>query len=352
MTKATFTAALLIAGASISILSACGDGPTGPESSLVSNPLLSNLQLLGPSTIEPGATATFTMMSTWTDGSVRNVTSQTTWISSDPAVVSISASGAATAHARGETTIRGVVTGPSSARSVMVLPTGTFKLSGSVIEGPNISVPGARVEVSPGVDTLTTTTGMDGAFVLYGVPRSAELRVSKAGYVTHTQPIQIDTDARVNVSLKPNGPVPDISGTYKLTINAEGCVTAPLMPDELRRRAYTATVTLKPDQIVTVALSGADFSASPSQSFTGSAGAAGVYFRLGEGDSYYRTHPDVVEKLPDGTFLTISGLAFAAQSGSGLRGTLNGSINHLTGSPMGGLLSRCESAAHGFVMAR
>lgn len=348
MTKATLKA-LFIAGASISMLSACSDGPTGPAKP-VGPAFMTNVQVIGPSTIEPGGTASFKMTTTWSDGSTRDVTSETTWISSRPDIVSISATGVATAHERGASTVIASIGVRTASRNVIVVPTGTYQLSGRVMEGTSIPVPGARVETISAAGTLTATTAQDGTFTLYGVGPSAELRVSKEGYAPHSQPVALANHVSVVVSLKPNGPALDISGTYTLTISADGCGSS--MHEELRRRSYPADVTQQPDQVVIVTLRGAGFSTGAPQRVFGSAGAASVVLRFPEADWYYGNLYVVQEPLPDGTFLIITGIASLAPAADGLRGTLSGTISHLKTLQQGPTLGQCGSTAHGFVMTR
>lgn len=349
MKQATWAAALFLAGASLSMLSACGDGPTGPQNG-AGVTVMTKTEVIGPSTMEPGATASFTLRSTWSDGSSRDVSSEGAWISSNPGTVSISASGVATAHARGESIISGASGGVRSSRVVTVVPAGTYRLSGFVTEGAtSIRVLGARVEAISDAGTLSATTGHDGTFALFGVAPSAELRVSHEGYALYIQRLALSDHALISVSLTPKAPIPDISGTYALTISADGCQAT--VPEELRRRTYTATVTQRPDHSVSVTLSGATFVGAV---FSGSASAAGARFRLR--DAYYGYYgqilPDVVERLPDLTLLKIAGEASLTQSADGLRGMLNGTLSHTKAVPQGAIMGQCGSLSHGFVMTR
>jgi hypothetical protein len=63
-------------------------------------------------------------------------------------------------------------------------------------------------------------------------------------------------------------------------------------------------------------------------------------------------HPDVMERLPDGTVLVITGIAEAAPTGSGLAGRLNGSFTIYANASSSEVRSSCSSALHSFTLTR
>ncbi len=112
------------------------------------------------------------------DGSQRDVTAEAAWSSANGSIVSVSSGGLATAHERGETDIRAAVSQSISTKVVMVLPPGTFKVSGQVLD-EHFSVTDARVEVTAGSATSLSTLSQRVQYALYGVSGPTEIRAAK-----------------------------------------------------------------------------------------------------------------------------------------------------------------------------
>ena len=120
--------AALIAG-----LVACGGDdtprpPAGPSPPAV----FTSISLTGPAEVAPGNTAQFTLTAAYSDNSTTDVTSSASWSAQGLAPLRSLGSGRYEAVAAGEGRVLASYNGRSASKPVMVLPPGTFKLSGSI----------------------------------------------------------------------------------------------------------------------------------------------------------------------------------------------------------------------------
>src|SRR5262245_52724172 len=79
-----------------------GSGPNPPIGSI---PILTGLAIAAPSSIAPGESVQFTVTVTRSDGSVENVSAQTTWSSSNSKVLEVGPTGLARGVAVGDASI-------------------------------------------------------------------------------------------------------------------------------------------------------------------------------------------------------------------------------------------------------
>ena len=187
-------AALILAG----LLVACDDNPptapTPPPQPPVPqappSPALTRLEVAGPASVPPGETAQYTATASFADGSTRDVTAQSTWRiqpsccpTPSSMVLSIFPAGLATGHDRGEAAVFASFGGPSSGKTVLVLPAGTFMLSGGVFDQGE-PAPGVRIAVVAGPAAGLETVTDSGGYRLYGVSGEVDVRATKPGYWT------------------------------------------------------------------------------------------------------------------------------------------------------------------------
>jgi hypothetical protein len=341
----------------MAICAACNKQPTptqpAPTPTPNGAPALARLEIAGPDTIAPGTRVNYKLTGFLTDGTSRDVTAEAEWRSSNVAAATIDQSGGATGNGIGETMISAILSPQSSRKNIVVMPEGTFKLMGSIVEeGSNLGIHTAQVEVRDETGlVLRVTTFVDGGFRLLGVPGDAELRVTHEGYAPHTQRLHLSENSTVQVRLKLLAPGPDLSGTYTLTLGTAQCPGAHFpLADSIRQRTYTATVTHIGSK-VDVALSGVPFatvSGKQTNGFTGRVLGTRATFVLSGPESqwyyYYSYAPDVAERLADGTFLVSSGTAELTVSGSRWDGVLNGNMRHLASVPGKSPLGRCSGS--------
>jgi hypothetical protein len=307
-----------------------------------------------------------THLSDGTTGTTTNVR----W-SSDTGLIRVDASGLATAGQQiGDDTLSAeVATGSGlqrTTREILVLQPGTFRMIGSVTENgePPTPIAGARVEVTGG--TPAATTGWDGRFRLFGVPGAGTIRVSRDGYEPHVQGFQLTEHASQNFQLTLAGTRLDLAGPYTLAVEA-ACQTSTPVPADLRRGSYAATLTQNGANLE-VLLTEPRFrsnSAGRGNRFTGRVDAAGATFRLEDfsGADYDNvpadpaTYANVVERLPSGKFLIVTGTAVTKGSSGALSGDLQGYFSHFDSRfPSVPLLASaegtCYSLAHRFTLTR
>jgi hypothetical protein len=334
---------------------ACGNPPAAPGGPVApSRPVdpggppggnVAKLEIVGPATIAPGQSAEYSAVQVLLDGS-RQPAVGVAWSAGPSVLLQVNATGLVSAQPpfRGEGTLQAELTGNRgvrASREILVLPDGTFRVVGTVTEADvtNIPIHGARVEaaVEEGFSTLATfaTSGPDGRYKLYGVPGDGYFRVRQEGYVTRMDRIQVANHETRDVQLRLDSERPVRAGDYRMTIEAlcgSGTGFAPQpLPNELRRRQYDAAIAQNGPQL-TVTLTGAPFFISGDQGnrFTGVVTTTGATFKMrGFYIPYFSSlddpaHPDVVERLPDGTLLVIDGGVTVVTTSDGLAGPSRG----------------------------
>ena len=326
---------------------ACGNPPPSPGGPSKPGGLggpksgnVARLEIDGPATIAPGQSAQYSATQILLDGS-RQPAVGVAWSAGPSVLLQVNATGLVTALPpfRSEGTVQVELTGTAgvrASREIIVLPDGTFRVVGTVMEADatNIPVHGARVEVAvdESFSTLAAfaTSGPDGRYKLYGVPGDGHFRVRREGYVTRTDRIQIANHETRHVQLRLESERPALAGAYRMTIEGSSgsCPETQPLPVDLRRREYDAVITQNGPQ-VTVTLAGAPFYVAGDQGnrFTGIVTASSATFKLRRFYTpyYYHDgpqHPDVVERLPDGTLLVVTGDATVSPTSGGLSGRI------------------------------
>ncbi len=340
--------AILTAG----LVIACGgSSPAGPWGLQAAS-----LAIIGPATIPPGATAAFTATAASNDGTKQDVTTKVFWESTIPSVVAISGSGQASALSRGEAVIRAspLGGGPSASVGVMVLPSGTYRLAGQVTES-GLEVLSANVTVTTGIGGgLSAVTDANGQYVLYGVAGRVDVQASKAGYTPLVQSLVVNSNTSLNFAVTSAIPERDLAGTYAMTMSADPSCPTPgpgSLPADVRHRRYIATITgTAPTFHVT--LSGANFYVlqGTGNGFSGRVAPDSITFHIDNG-SYSPNQPELVEMLPDGPDLIISGDGTLVDSGTDFVGTFSGEFL-VSGVAFPNPLPRCDATSHQIALTR
>ena len=304
------------------VLSGSCSNPSGPGS--FNEPI--SLTITGPARVAPGTTAQYSASAKMRDGSSVDFTNRVVWRTGTAALLTISNTGLASGKANGETTVTASYSRPTATISVMVVPAGTYRLTGIVRDG-NLPVAGAEVRVTSGQGTGSTAlTGFRGDYTLYGVAGEVELTVTRQSYATVTHQVAVDRDDVFDITDFSVVGVPKIAGAYALTITAGAdCepypVSMPRPPANELQRTYTANLTQSGTK-VTVTLSGADFAIQNGlgNQFFGDINNGYIDFSLRDtgGDYYYTVNtvgrPDVVERASSGHLLMIWGYAHSPAS--------------------------------------
>ena len=335
-------------------------GEVGSSPSLIST--VSRLEIGGPDSVPPGQSVKLSATAFFSDGSSRDVTSQVRWENGNPGLITISSAGVVSAGSqRGETTISArytavpaSVSGSGSAsRQQFVLPSGTFRLAGTVShEGAPLD--GARVEVTGGAATLETVS-IAGLFAFYGVTGEVELRITKDGYATQTRRVLVTAHRAEAFELPTIIPILNLDGTYTLRIEAAPECRESL-PAATRERTYFSTAVQRGSH-VTLTL-------PVPNGFSGTVEPHRVAFRLnGYGTDPYRAPSSIFEALYDSTsggggpHLALHGSAVVTPGPGGFYGRLDGFIDVLMmpgywdyGPPE--RIARCQSGNHRFELTR
>lgn len=378
MRNPSLVGALVAAIAVVGLIAACDSEPkpgVGPSSNAQpAQPHVVNTEISGPASIPPGQSAQFTAISRLSDGTSETATS-VRW-SSHTRLVQVDASGLVTAGQRtGEDVLTAEVSRSGNVgratKEILVLPDGTYRLAGVVTENvpPATPIVGARVELTGGT-SLAATTDWDGRYRLYGVPGTADIRVTRDGYQPHIERLQLAMHGTRNFQLALSSMRLDLAGPYTLAIDVEcGITSTPVRPPELRHRSYAAVLSQNGSALEVVMTESSRFrvnGARRGDRFTGRVDAAGATFNLEDLLDFYvyandpSTYPNVVERVSDGTFLVVNGTAVITGSRAGLSGDLQGFVSHydsrwpdVPGGRVGGsALGTCYSTAHRFTLTR
>jgi len=141
------------------------------------------------------------------DGSAQDVTRNAVWTSSNPSVATVS-NGYVSGVSNGDADITASYQGISGSTHVTVAMPRKVAVSGVVTEPApgQRPVAGARVQIIGGP---FTTTDDQGRYTLTAVPEGRELiEVSKTGYQTYEQEIQVSGDTSYPVTLVPSTSTP------------------------------------------------------------------------------------------------------------------------------------------------
>jgi trimeric autotransporter adhesin len=131
-----------------------GSTVSGTATLTVTAPTLTSIQVSpGTASVGVGATQQFTAQGTFSNGTTRDITSEVTWTSSSPSVASIVATGLATAHSQGSSTITASFTQASGT------VTGTATLTVTAATLTSIQVSPVDPSVAAGLTQQFTAQG-------------------------------------------------------------------------------------------------------------------------------------------------------------------------------------------------
>jgi hypothetical protein len=189
------------------VTAACSDAsPTRPGRAPLGSGSAApaRIELMTPETVTPGTTAPVALMAYFEDGSVRDVTGEASYASSNTGVLAFVAPGRLSAAALGEATISVTYVGLCVARLMFSLPTGTFRLIGTVTDA-GIAVERAEVRVLSGAGRgLSTLTTAGGEYRLYGVAGDTRIEIRRDQHAIYAETIDIGEHTQHNVDLTPD----------------------------------------------------------------------------------------------------------------------------------------------------
>ena len=324
---------MLSAVAALATLSSCESKPESPiEPSR--NTTNVGIDIIGPRTLAPGDTAPLRAVARRSDGTTVDVTSTVVWRSSAPDVLAITADGMATGLGAGDAFMTVVLDSLSASREIIVVPAGTFRVIGRVLEEgfPAFAVSRARIEVDAGA--VWTMTDLNGHYRLHGVPARARLRISRDGYRTHELTLELTDHRSEDLFLSRAGPPLNPVGSYEMTFELSPTCRGRL-PDELLIRRYQATLALRNSRDLQLTLQGATF--APGANVVRGRSSAGGLELTFQYDFYfyYGGGADLVEIIGPQSYLVLWALndASLAVSPRGYSGTFSGGALLLDGDP-------------------
>jgi hypothetical protein len=351
-------AGVWLAAALVLLVAACENNGTGPSpvpaGPGVRQPSVVRLEIVGPGSIPPDGSEQFRVVGYWSDGSQRNVTNEAAWSSEDRSIVSVLATGLASGLKRGETDIHAAFAEIFATKRVFVLPPGTFRVSGMVLDA-NVEVTGARVEVAAGSSAGLSTISEAGNYALYGVAGPTEIRASKEGFSPRVERVDVSNHRSLNIYLALERPPWDPSGTYTLTIAAAPECRS-VLPEDARVRNYRVVLKLSTVNARYVAVSFEEPRLADSNwSFwTGRIGDTSVLF---EANEYYGAA--LIEQLSESRFFFLSVGTYASTMRAevsplpvGLEGTFHGTLAVGVSRLFYESTARCASGNHRFTFSR
>ena len=309
--------------------------------------VLSSISISGPAEIAPGSVTQFTATGRYADGSTQDITSNVSWGTADSTTLRHSGSGRFEAVRAGETRVFASSSTPGSFASmvVLILPPGTFKLSGTIRDSSG-TVDGVEVEVVSGTGSATKTTSRyDGKYALYGVAGDIRLRATSRGYDAEELTATVSGHTVRDFTLKTSTQIVDVAGEWKLTISTSSACSS-LWPEALRKRDVSATITRDGTRLnikfhgpTVVATSG-----SPGR-IAGSAFSMTLDFDY----YYYYGISGLRERLGQTDWLRITGTFLGTAESSVITGNLSGSfhyfITNATATLPSGRASTCAADA-------
>ena len=191
-----------------------GEPPTPPA------PVVVRLEIVGPSEIAPGETVQLIANAIKSDGSVEDVTSQSLFSPNASPVLELTVRGLATGKANGQVFVNARFGTRNAGKTILVLPTGTFRLSGTIRES-GFGIDGVTVSVTSGTGAgLTTTSGFTGSYVLFGVKGLVRIEMRKNGYLNLVQQLDVTEHRTHDVEIVAERARTDFRGAYTLAIVA------------------------------------------------------------------------------------------------------------------------------------
>jgi len=315
----------------------------------------------GPANVTPGSTTAYSAVGRTAAGTNVDVTSKVFWTTGNSSVLIVNGAGQVTAKTSGETQVVAALTSTLSGRTtVLVLPAGTFRLTGTILDG-GVPVPGATVSVISGTGSgLSATTTLDGSYRFYGVAGDVQLQITAPGYTTSTQPLSLTASGVADFTLTPVNGTPTLTNTYSMTIKADSACPAPgpafTLPGDVRERHYIATIAQTGPKFQ-IMLSGADFvmSNGHGNNFSGTIIGGQIQFRLNDG-YYYGPYPDLVESIGSSRYVSVWGAGTLTLAGQDLTGVVDGGFGLFSSSSTwagGSEIGACYSrTGHPIVLTR
>ena len=204
--------------------------------------ILMSISISGPQEIAPGATAQFTLNGTYSDGSTKDVSGSASWNTFPTNILRSAGGGRVEALAGGDAQIFVNFDRRFTSTGVLVIPPGTFKVSGRVTDSSG-AIENVEVRVLSGTGAgLAAKTDFGGNYALYGVAGDVRLSASASGYVTQEIGETITSHTSRNFALTTSSTSVDVSGQWTMTFRTSSACSSNWSA-EARQREITAAIT-------------------------------------------------------------------------------------------------------------
>jgi hypothetical protein len=328
-TSSVFLLVTVLVGLALTPL-ACSS-PTKPQDLPRTPAAVTRIDIVGPSVVAPNSTTQYAATALAADGSTGDITNLANWLTSDGRVLSVTATGVATAQGIGESEITIRDGNLRGSLEVLVLRPGTYRVAGTVKEA-GFPVRSASVDVveNPDIHTLTDASGN---YRLYGVAGDVQMRITKEGYTPLVSRLTVTENESLDFTLDRVSPPANLAGIYTLMLAAGPCTSggAVGVPDDERTRRYDAMVSQDGPQLQ-VQLSGAQFATRGNRgdNFSGWIDPDRITFVFTGWNDYvysgiYFNLVEILSQVPSKLF-TVEGEVSATASATGISGSFEGTI--------------------------
>jgi len=351
---------LVSAGLAILALVAVSCDTGGPTPPTPQSQAFVRLDVAAPPRIVPGESVQLTATLVKPDGSRENASDRVVWFSDSAQTLAVSQTGLARADVPGEAMVSASFQSFRVQARILVLPPGTFKLSG-VVTGLGLGVGDVAVAVLSGTgEGLTVNTRSDGQYALFGVAGRVRIGISRHGYSNRVEEIDVTDHHTFSVQLEPD--LSTTTGSWTLTLTAGPCDSGDrTLPAEARSRSYRAQVVEEPGAhgfshgyLFRITLLDADFIivndvGNRIWGFRDQRDQVSIIFAP---DNYGPYVYEIFERVGPDSALAIFGGLFTRKTASAIEGGFAGSFLLIRDPPNGPIEARCDSKAHFFRMRR
>jgi carboxypeptidase family protein/Big-like domain-containing protein len=203
--------------------------------------ILTSISISGPQQMAPGTTAQFTLNGTYSDGS-KDVSASASWNTFPTNILRSAGGGRVEALAAGDAQLFVNFDRRFTSTGVLVIPPGTFKVSGRVTDSSG-AIENVEVRVVSGTGAgLAAKTDFGGNYALYGVAGDVRLSASAPGYVAQEIGATITSHTSRNFALTTSSTSVDVSGQWTMTFRTSSACSSDWSP-ELRQRQVAAAIT-------------------------------------------------------------------------------------------------------------
>ncbi|HYN10422.1 MAG TPA: hypothetical protein VES67_23745 [Vicinamibacterales bacterium] len=187
-----------------------------------SNPVLTAISIAGPAEVAPGSVTQFTANGHYADGTTSDITPNVAWSTAGNTNMRHVGAGRFEGLTPGEGRVGATFSGRSASKAVLVLPAGTFKLSGTIRDASG-GLENVLVQVVSGTGAGQSAKSVfNGVYALYGVAGEVQLRASAPGYTTQDFTVTVNSHGTRDVNLVTAGNTADVSGQWTLTVSTSG----------------------------------------------------------------------------------------------------------------------------------